>query len=191
MTICCISFHPCRSITKQIWPCHKTGQGQPSVIIWTNVVVLEYLMLHTKFQGHPLLGSEEGDFWRFLTINGLGSHLGHVTQNIWTNFHPNIPWGRYMKFGFNRTSVFWGKEVLKCWIWVTLDKGQWMTMTFDIHKGSCTNLVDILFPEKKIFKGFYYIWAWRPYWSCDLDHLNKLSFPHPMEDTHEIWLQSA
>ena len=25
-------------------------------------------------------------------------------------------------------------------------------------------------PEK-IFYGFYYIWAWRPSWSCDLDHL--------------------
>ena len=31
---CCISFHPCRSIRKQIWPCHKNRQGQPKVIIW-------------------------------------------------------------------------------------------------------------------------------------------------------------
>ena len=23
------------------------------------------------------------------------------------------------------------------------------------------------------------IWAWRPSWSCDLDHLYKLSFPLP------------
>ena len=23
------------------------------------------------------------------------------------------------------------------------------------------------------------IWAWRPSWSCDLDHLYKLSFPFP------------
>ena len=30
---CCISFHPWRSIRKQIWPCHKNGQGQASVII--------------------------------------------------------------------------------------------------------------------------------------------------------------
>ena len=49
MTIRCISFHPCRSIRKQIWPCHKNHQGQPSVIIWTNLVVLEYPMLYTKF----------------------------------------------------------------------------------------------------------------------------------------------
>ena len=31
-TQCCISFHPCRHIRKQIWPCHKNGQGQPRVI---------------------------------------------------------------------------------------------------------------------------------------------------------------
>ena len=39
---------------------------------------------------------------------------------------------------------------------------------------------------KKIFKGFYHIWAWRPSWSCDLDHLYKLSFPLPNEAPHEI-----
>ena len=30
-----ISCHPYRSIRKQIYPCHKNGQGQPRVIIWT------------------------------------------------------------------------------------------------------------------------------------------------------------
>ena len=66
MIMCCKSFHPCRSIRKQIWPGHKNGQGQPSVIIWTNFAVLEYPMLYTKFQGHWPLDSEEGDFYRFL-----------------------------------------------------------------------------------------------------------------------------
>ena len=70
MTIRCISFHSCRSIRKQIWPCHKNGQGQPSVIVWTNLVVLESPMLYTKFQGHQPLGSY-GDFWRFLPYMGL------------------------------------------------------------------------------------------------------------------------
>ena len=31
--------------------------------------------------------------------------------------------------------------------------------------------------EKSIFEGFYHIWAWWPFWSCDLNHLYKLSFP--------------
>ena len=38
---------------------------------------------------------------------------------------------------------------------------------------------------------FYHIWAWRPSWSCDLDHLIKILFPHLMEATHKIWIQSA
>ena len=33
MTICCIRSHPYRSGRKEIGPCHKNGQGQPSVII--------------------------------------------------------------------------------------------------------------------------------------------------------------
>ena len=42
-------------------------------------------------------------------------------------------------------------------------------------------IIGLLVLEKKIFKGFYHIWAWRPSWSCDLDHLYKLSFPLPKE----------
>ena len=83
-------------ISDQIRPCRKIGQGQPRVIIWTNLVVLMHLTQHTKFQGHRNFGSRKEDFL-----------------------------------------------------------------------------------------------TWRPSWSCDLDHLNKLSFPHPREAPHEIWLQSA
>ena len=47
--------------------------------------------------------------------------------------------------------------------------------------------------DKKMFEGFfaYFIWAWRPSWSCDQDAANKLSFPHPMDALHEILLQST
>ena len=40
--------------------------------------------------------------------------------------------------------------------------------------------------EKKIFKGFYHIWAWRPSWSTDRDHFSNFSFPHPKEAPYEI-----
>ena len=30
-------------------------------------------------------------------------------------------------------------------------------------------------PEKKIFKLFYNIWAWKPYWSCDQHYVNEFS----------------
>ena len=38
------------------------------------------------------------------------------------------------------------------------------------------------------FKRFYHLWAWRPSWSCDLDHLYKLWFTLPKEAPHPIWL---
>ena len=98
----CFNLFPYKSIEDQIWPCLKTGQGQPKDIIWTHLVVLEYSMLRTKFQGHQPFGSLEEDF-----------------------------------------------------------------------------------------KGFYHLWAWRPSWSCDLNYLNKLSFPYSKEAPHKIWLQSA
>ena len=40
------------------------GQVQPRVIIWTNLVVFEHPMLHTKFQGHQRFGSGEEDFFK-------------------------------------------------------------------------------------------------------------------------------
>ena len=65
-TQCCISFHPCRSIRKQIWPCHKNGQGHMKTF-----AVLEYLMLYTKFQGNQPLGYEEEDFVSFSPYMGM------------------------------------------------------------------------------------------------------------------------
>ena len=37
------------------------------------------------------------------------------------------------------------------------------------------------------FKGFHHILACRPSWSCDLDHLYKVSFLLRKEALHEIW----
>ena len=41
---------------------------------------------------------------------------------------------------------------------------------------------------RRFLKDFFHIWAWRPYWSCDPDAANKLSFPLPKEAPHKIWL---
>ena len=60
----CFTFFPYKSMMDQIWHGRKIGQGQPRIIIWTNLV-LKYLLLHTKFQGHQPFGFGE-DFLRFL-----------------------------------------------------------------------------------------------------------------------------
>ena len=71
----CFTFFPYKSIRDQIWPCRKIGQGQPKVIIWTKLVVLEHPMLHTMFQGHRTFGSGEDDFLRFLPYMGMAAIL--------------------------------------------------------------------------------------------------------------------
>ena len=45
--------------------------------------------------------------------------------------------------------------------------------------------------EKKIFKGFYYIWAWRPSWSTDHDYFSNRLFPKSKEAPYEIWAKLA
>ena len=51
------------------------GQGQTRDLIWTILVVLTYMMLHTKFQGHGFIGSGEEDFLRFLPYMGMAAML--------------------------------------------------------------------------------------------------------------------
>ena len=48
-----------------------------------------------------------------------------------------------------------------------------------------------LLVSEKIFEGLYHICAWRPSWSCDLDHLYKFSLPFLMDAPHKIRLLVA
>ena len=56
---------------------------------------------------------------------------------------------------------------------------QWFMQTFSPKASSVL--------EKKIFKGFYHIWAWRPSWSTNCDHFRNRLFPLPKEAPYEIW----
>ena len=44
-------------------------------------------MLHTKFRRNRPAGSGGEDFLRVFTTYGAGSHLGHVTSIMSSNFH--------------------------------------------------------------------------------------------------------
>ena len=50
-------------------------KGQPRVIIWTDLVEFESVMLYTKIQPWSFLGSGEEDFLSVFTIYGHGGHL--------------------------------------------------------------------------------------------------------------------
>ena len=66
-----VLWFPYKNTGDQFWPCRKIGLGQPRVIIWANLVVIEHPMMHTKFQGHQPYGSREEDFLKFLPYMGM------------------------------------------------------------------------------------------------------------------------
>ena len=45
--------------------------------------------------------------------------------------------------------------------------------------------------EKRILKGFYHIWTWQPFWSCDPYHVIKFSFPCTLKLSYKIWFRTA
>ena len=55
-------------------------------------------MLHTKFRENRPAGSGEEDFLSVFTIFEHGSHLGHVTSIISSDFHFLVPESFHTKF---------------------------------------------------------------------------------------------
>ena len=63
-------------------------------------------MLHTKFRENRPTGSGEEDFSRVFTIYGHGSHLGHVTSIMSSDFHFLVPESIHTKFNSEWPSSF-------------------------------------------------------------------------------------
>ena len=63
-------------------------------------------MLHTNFRGNRPAGSGEEDFKRVFTIYGHGSHLGHVTSILSSDFHFLVLESFHTKFGSDQHSSF-------------------------------------------------------------------------------------
>ena len=63
-------------------------------------------MLHTKLRENRPAGSGEEDFLKFFTIYGRGSHLGHVTSSMSSDFHYLVPESFHKKSGLDRLSSF-------------------------------------------------------------------------------------
>ena len=80
-------------------------------MIYINFVELDCLMLHAKFQNHRSSGSGVENFLKVFAIYSHGSHLGHVTLTIYTNFHCPFLRMLHMKFGFDWPSGFRGEDV--------------------------------------------------------------------------------
>ena len=117
-------------------------------------------------------------FWRrrFLkvfTIYGHGRHLGQRTATILAIFcFPTLRW-LHMKFEQTWLRGFRGEVVRNSQQFFPFKCMRFSPMASSVL-------------EKKILKGFYHIWAWRPSWSTDQDYFSNLSFPHPKEAPYEI-----
>ena len=92
-------------------------------------------MLHTKFQGHGSIGSEEQDFLRFLPNMGMAAMLV-----MWPNSLYKFSFLFSLKLSyelwFQIAQLFLRKTSFNFEIWVTFDQGQRTTLTFDTHSTS-------------------------------------------------------
>ena len=63
-------------------------------------------MLHTKFRGNRPAGSGEEGFRRVSTIYARGSHLGHVTKIMSSDFYFLVPKSFHTQFDSDLYSSF-------------------------------------------------------------------------------------
>ena len=118
-----------------VWRRRVKGQGQPKVIIWTTLILLEYPMLHTNYQCHRLIGSGE-EFESILTIFGHKGPACHVTPTVWANICSFSP-RRLNKIW---PSGFWDSRCLKLSHFNSPSvKGQIMTLTFWYYNESANS----------------------------------------------------
>ena len=83
----CFNFFPYKSIGNQIWPCRKIGHGQPRGIISTDVLVLEYSLLQSKFHDYWPFCSREDFFKGFYYIWAWRPSWSCDVKQLYTHFH--------------------------------------------------------------------------------------------------------
>ena len=158
---------------------------------------------------HPLFWRRR--FLKVFTIYGHGGHLSLWTAIILAIFcPPNLRrlhmkfeqhWPRGFRGGHLKFSTFFP---YKCMVPIHMHREANLTSPIkgqmSMYNNYFSNFVDLsslmicakIQPqgtsvlEKKIFKGFYYIWAWWPSWSKERDHFSNLMFPQPKEAPYEI-----
>ena len=106
---------PFKCIRKQIWPWLKVGQGQPRIIVWTNLVGPTPQRYIPSPKVICLLVLEKKIFKLFLPYMGVAAILVMWPGPFWTNFCSAILRSLHMKFEFNWPSGFRGEDVWKCW----------------------------------------------------------------------------
>ena len=63
-------------------------------------------MLHTKFRGNQPAGSREEEYLKGFYLYWRGSHLGHVTSSMSSDYYFLVPESFHTKFSSDRHSGF-------------------------------------------------------------------------------------
>ena len=189
-------WSPHKPIGKQTWPRHKKVKRQCTTIILATLVDLPSLMICAKIQ--PKASSVlVRRLLKIFTIYGQCDHFGQWTETILAIFcasnlrrlHMEFEqhWPRGFRGGHLKFSTFFPYKWCP-YKWIR--KQTWPRRKK--VKRQCTTIILATFPrfvqrysskaslvlEKKIFKGFYHMWAWRPSWSTDRDLFTSFSFPN-------------
>ena len=119
-------------------------------------------MVHNKIQKHRTSGTKE-NFYSFLSISVKFGPLLHVfpIKRLCSNTYcQNLPCHKI------------GQGQLRVIIYINpVDHGSpKLHITLQVHRTS---------GSRRKFLKVSFIWAWQPSWSCELDHLYQLLFPHP------------
>ena len=118
-----------------------------------------------------------------------GTHTYSCTQStIWTIFQ-FIDFNSSYKTQYLR--IFPYKSTREqSWPCCKVVQGQPRIITWTNFEGSKSLMLYTKFEGHRpagfgedFFKGFKHTWAWRPFWSNNLDHLNKLLFPTSQWDS--------
>ena len=114
-------------------------------------------------------------FLKIYTTCGHGGHLGHWTATILAIFRSPARRRLHMEFEQHWPGGFTGEVILATLVNLP------STMMYARIQPQVPSV-----PEKKIFKSFYHIWAWRLSWSMDRNHFTNLLFPLLKVDPYEI-----
>ena len=116
--------------------------------------------------------------FKMVVQDGYGGHFGFLISKILAIYHLHINLLLHCKFQLN-----WPCGLQDVQNRFSISPPWWFVQRLG-HRA-------YLVLEKKIFKGFYHIWARRSSWQMDRDYFNNLSFPCPKEATFEIWATLA
>ena len=98
---------PYKRMRAQIWPCHKKVKGQPTTIIWINLVDLSPLCYIPRFSLYAFLVLEK----KILCVFTVYRHGGHLVQ--WRGTNCQYPFDRrpHRKSGENYSRGFREEEI--------------------------------------------------------------------------------